>query len=945
MRQIIVFIALFFTIANLYGQGYYNHWYFGNGASIDFNSGAPVATNNGAMQTAEGCASISDYNGNLLFYSDGSTVYNRNHAIMLNGTNLRGDWSSSQSALIVRVPNDTMKYYLFTQDDHLSAGDLHYSIVDMTLDGGNGAVINKNTFLGTTFTEKLVAAHTNCGVWVLSHKKGNSDFYAFFVDDTGVSAPVISSAGATHTGWTGVMKVSPNNKKIAIATLARHVELLDFDQYTGVVSGGILLPVLTPEQPWGVCFSPNSLRLYAGEGSSPASVNNKVYQYDISSGVPATIIASKTLVGFPSTPGIIVFDMQIGPDDKIYVARNLTQYLDVIVKPDNVGGLCKYVSNGMDLVNAFGRIGLPNAVKFPGPNYIADKGICAGANVSIDVTVPNGTYDWSPKDGTVSCVTCPVVTITPNTTTVYTVGITSAQGCFGETSFEIKVSDMACSSTVIQDVTVVGGDDGIASASGTNGFPDYGYIWSDGQTTQVATGLSAGNYTVTVYDDIGCEKVCNVDILDPSGCEPCAEAEVNETDICVAIDNDANHPLATLDCDEGGIMNSIECMHGGDPLDPEDDCSMAIVSGTDLCLLINSDPDHPLADKDCDDGGIPNLLECKNSGNPAEASDECAVAKSGALNVCEFINYKSGHPMAVLDCDTGGVNNYIECINGLNACDITDDCTAAVRGSLDVCAMINNDPNHPWASLDCDEGGIINITECLNGANPSKPSDDLNCPPNLCAEAIVGNIDICTEVDNDPNHPIGPLDCDGDGVTNADECRDNTDPLDPCDFEPTSITLTVTADQSGCPIPCPDLTPIMTILPGNIAGMSSVEAAVQITELDSVDTNGSIVVVRIPSDPRLVFVWNIGLTMSALVPVQNADWNYLGDNGFVHTFTYNGPGLVIPAEGTAAFGFQSFYDPQSTDGQTTLTATIIPFSGGECNALNNTDSERLVYFE
>jgi len=37
----------------------------------------------------------------------------------------------------------------------------------------------------------------------------------------------------------------------------------------------------------------------------------------------------------------------------------------------------------------------------------------------------------------------------------------------------------------------------------------------------------------------------------------------------------------------------------------------------------------------------------------------------------------------------------------------------------------------------------------------------------------------------------------------------------------------------------------------------------------------------LPSDPRLVFVWDIGLTMAALVPVQNADWNYLGDNGFV----------------------------------------------------------------
>jgi len=232
-------------------------------------------------------------------------------------------------------------------------------------------------------------------------------------------------------------------------------------------------------------------------------------------------------------------------------------------------------------------------------------------------------------------------------------------------------------------------------------------------------------------------------------------------------------------------------------------------------------------------------------------------------------------------------------------------------------------------------GGVI--VEQLDCAPP--------CSTNPCADAVYNNTDICALLTNDPGNPLAALDCDKDGVTNATECTDATDPLDPCDFVDTSITLPVTADQTGCPFPCPDLTPIMTILPGNIAGMSPVEVAVQVTELDNTDTDGSVVVVRIPSDPRLAFVWNIGLTQAALVPVQNADWNYLGNNGFVHSWTYNGSGLIIPANGVTALGFQAFYDPQGTDGQTTLTATIVPFGGGECNPLNNSDSERLVYFQ
>lgn len=240
-----------------------------------------------------------------------------------------------------------------------------------------------------------------------------------------------------------------------------------------------------------------------------------------------------------------------------------------------------------------------------------------------------------------------------------------------------------------------------------------------------------------------------------------------------------------------------------------------------------------------------------------------------------------------------------------------------------------------------DANGCIAIGSIEVGQDLCPPP----CPVSPCIEVIINNGDICDILTTTPTDPLSSLDCDGDGVSNPDECSDGTDPQDPCDYIDTSITLPVTADQSGCPVPCPDLSPIMTILPGNIAGMSAVECAVQLTELNSIDTDGSVIKVRIPSDPRLIFVWNIGLTQAALVPVQNADWNYLGDNGFVHTWEYNGPGLVIPANGVAAFGFQSFYDPQSTDGQTTLTATIFPFSGGECKITNNTDSERLVYFQ
>ncbi|MEP0676143.1 MAG: hypothetical protein ABJC32_11505, partial [Nonlabens ulvanivorans] len=78
----IYLIVLFFTFNFLNGQGEASNWYFGENAGLTFNSGMPVALVNGNLNTAEGCAAISDSQGNLRFYTDGRSVYNRDHLVM-----------------------------------------------------------------------------------------------------------------------------------------------------------------------------------------------------------------------------------------------------------------------------------------------------------------------------------------------------------------------------------------------------------------------------------------------------------------------------------------------------------------------------------------------------------------------------------------------------------------------------------------------------------------------------------------------------------------------------------------------------------------------------------------------------------------------------------------------------------------------------------------------
>src|SRR6187401_1070532 len=149
----LLLVAIFLLMGSFcFSQGENNQWCFGSLSGLDFNSGSPVAVSS-QVNTTEGSSSIADAAGNLLFYSDGITVWNKNHIAMPNGTGLNGGVSSTQSALIVAQPQTPTIYYVFTTAEAQGATGFCYSIVDMTLQGGLGDVTTKNIQLFTPSAE------------------------------------------------------------------------------------------------------------------------------------------------------------------------------------------------------------------------------------------------------------------------------------------------------------------------------------------------------------------------------------------------------------------------------------------------------------------------------------------------------------------------------------------------------------------------------------------------------------------------------------------------------------------------------------------------------------------------------------------------------------------------------------------------------------------------
>lgn len=174
-----------------------------------------------------------------------------------------------------------------------------------------------------------------------------------------------------------------------------------------------------------------------------------------------------------------------------------------------------------------GPAGTTSVIINPTPssnNLFTNVSCFGGSNGSASVTASGGTpvftYLWSNGQTTSS--------VTGLIAGSYNATITDFKGCIVTAAFSITQPVAPLSSSSSQtNVSCFGGSNGIASVIPTGGTPPYTYLWNNGQTASAATGLIAGNYSVTNTDLKGCTNVAAITITQPA----VLSSNVSQTDV------------------------------------------------------------------------------------------------------------------------------------------------------------------------------------------------------------------------------------------------------------------------------------------------------------------------------------------------------------------------------------------------------------------------------
>lgn len=454
-------------------------------------------TNSNIPYSPEGVASLSTPNSILEYYGQPEYTLDGNHDTVENGLGLWGSFSSTQGALYIPDPLDTLKTYYITQG--WSNGH-SYSIIRKTANFPFGEILpaekNINLALGTS--EKTTAVHHANGrdVWIITRSYPNDSLLAWLVTPNGINPnPVISLLPDNEFGFQGQIKSSPDGRYLAECNLVGTYQypiqafIHRFDDETGQVLQTVKLSDTTMVT-YGAEFSANSKYLYFSNSIYTSGYALK--QYDLSN-FDSTSIATSA---YEVSSGVSAYGLQIGIDKKIYGTRMNATHLSRLENPQEQGSNLVFTDSAVYLGGNLAALGLPDFVQsFFHPAYFDVKIKCNGIVKFIPNTSQADSVRWHFGDGETSTLSSPTHTYDSSGafTSMYIVHLDSSADTFSRLINVYPSSNDARSFNEL----ILCQSQGLELTS-IRDSAIHSFEWSTGDSTATATVDSAGTYFVEV---------------------------------------------------------------------------------------------------------------------------------------------------------------------------------------------------------------------------------------------------------------------------------------------------------------------------------------------------------------------------------------------------------------------------------------------------------------
>ncbi len=474
---------------------------------MDFNQGAPILKTC-SINSVNSASSLSDKFGNLLFYGDSDSVWNKNHTVIPNSGNL---FVAGANQFINFLPfpcNDSLFYIIHSgaPPSNTSIPNIYYSVINIHANGGLGGItiqnviIDSNIIIGTA-----MARHANNkDYWIVYQMADTNIYHARQISSTGIG-PVISSQGGSNKYVSnGLIKISTDGSHLINSNRYEGIsEHFDFDNSSGILSNPFTLNLptgVTGNYPFSSQFSPDLTKLYVTRG-------NNIVQYDFSLPTNNAIANSGiAIVNNPPASSTAFFDIALGPDNKIYISRSsLNHPLGVINKPNDLGLACNFVNSGFNTGNYSG-FGFPTMLPnlFVHRNVLTDSLFCQydSVNLYLSDTTFIDSVAWNFGDtasGALNTSTDVIPLHVFNEYGLYPIEVIIYSGCSTDTINDTIRINPTPIANLGNDTILCEGDSMQLQFNDTS----FNYLWSTGDSTMLIQILESDTFSVAISSICG----------------------------------------------------------------------------------------------------------------------------------------------------------------------------------------------------------------------------------------------------------------------------------------------------------------------------------------------------------------------------------------------------------------------------------------------------------